>query len=160
MYLFILTIFNEGTYLTFSSSIFHKALKVGIITIWKRASVSFLMLSAKQGNYWYLFLVWPIMYRWLNPGPPALEVSTLWNRRYNREIVSFTRMSYSGCHGFEPTQHSIPFKLTKSIKRSRQTCFANKNNSTLFVTISFNFKGWRENYIWTKKGQHLQLFSI
>ena len=45
-------IFNEGVYLTFKS-IFHKALKVGIIVIWERACVFLLMLSAKQGNYWY-----------------------------------------------------------------------------------------------------------
>ena len=38
------------------------------------------MLSAKQGNYWYHFYyVWyDSVLNWgLNPGPPALEASTL-----------------------------------------------------------------------------------
>ena len=37
------------------------------------------MLSAKQGNYWYhLYIVFGItLDRGLNPGPPALDASTL-----------------------------------------------------------------------------------
>ena len=64
-------------------SICHKALKDGIaIFIFeKRASVSPLMFSAKQGNHWYHFFkhLWydEVLYRGLNPGPPALEASTL-----------------------------------------------------------------------------------
>ena len=58
--LFVFTIFIKGAYLTFKS-IFHVVLKDGIIAIWERASVSLLMLSAKQRNYWYHIvtsLVW------------------------------------------------------------------------------------------------------
>ena len=53
---FLQMIFNEGDILTLKS-IFHMILKDGIIAIWERerASVSLLMLSAKQGNNWYHF---------------------------------------------------------------------------------------------------------
>ena len=45
----------------------------------ERASISLLMLSAKQGNYWYHFYLWydAFLVGRLNPGPPALEASTL-----------------------------------------------------------------------------------
>ena len=68
--------------------IFHKALKDRIIAFLafsfsffrERASVSLLMLSAKQGNHWYQVQhLWydAIRYRGLNFGPPALGTSTL-----------------------------------------------------------------------------------
>ena len=48
---------------------------------WERASISLLMLSVKQGNYWYHFLLslWydAVLVGGLNPEPPALEASTL-----------------------------------------------------------------------------------
>ena len=47
----------------------------------KRLYFPFLLLSAKQGNYWYHFitsLVWRDPWRGIEPlGPPALEASTL-----------------------------------------------------------------------------------
>jgi len=43
-------IFNEGAYLTFRA-IFHLGHKRSFFL--ERASISYLMLSAKQGNYWY-----------------------------------------------------------------------------------------------------------
>jgi len=59
-----LTIINKGAHIIFDlivyKWIFHKALKDGIFAIcyfqkFERASISFLMLSAKQVNYWYHF---------------------------------------------------------------------------------------------------------
>ena len=35
------------------------------------------MFSAKQGNYWYHFLYDAVLDWGLNPGPPALEASTI-----------------------------------------------------------------------------------
>ena len=58
----------------------NQTFKDGIVAIWERASISLLMLSAKQGNYWYrCWRLWfdLVLYRGLNPGPPALDASTL-----------------------------------------------------------------------------------
>ena len=61
--MFVLTIFNEGAYLT--KSVFHKAhIKMVFFAIsylkflenLEKASVSLLMLSVKQGKHWYHFL--------------------------------------------------------------------------------------------------------
>ena len=73
--LFVVTIFNEGAYLTFKS-IFNKTLKDGFIFYfifsWERASiVSLLMLGAKQVNYWHHFstsLVWCGPWLRIEPG--------------------------------------------------------------------------------------------
>ena len=44
---------------------------------WERASISLLMFSAKQGNYWYYFWYDAVLDWGLKPGPPALWASTL-----------------------------------------------------------------------------------
>ena len=45
----------------------------------ERASIFLLMMSAKQGNYWYHFCLWygAVLVGRLNPGLLALEASTL-----------------------------------------------------------------------------------
>ena len=52
-----------------------------ILILEKQPVFPFLMFSAKQGNYWYLFLyrIWydAFLVWGLNPVPPALEASTL-----------------------------------------------------------------------------------
>ena len=57
LFRFVSVVFNEVAYLTFES-IFDKDLKDSIIFIFllfeKDPVFPFLMLSAKQGNYWYL----------------------------------------------------------------------------------------------------------
>jgi len=83
-----LTININGAYLKFKS-IFQKTHTYSIIAIWERASVSLVMLSAKQGNHWYHFYrLWydSVLDRELNPGPSERVASTLelsWlSRRY------------------------------------------------------------------------------
>ena len=53
LYAFVSTIFNEGAYLTFKSSI--RPSKMVLLLFEKEPVFPFLMLSAKQGNYWYHF---------------------------------------------------------------------------------------------------------
>ena len=52
-----------------------------ILILEKEPVFAFLMFSAKQGNYWYHFynVFWyDAVLDWgLNPGPPALDASTL-----------------------------------------------------------------------------------
>jgi len=48
-----------------------------ILILEKEPEIPFLMFSAKQGNYWYHSYNVFGMTRSLNPGPPALEASTI-----------------------------------------------------------------------------------
>ena len=49
-----------------------------VLILEKEPVFSFFMFSALQGNYWYQRLWYDAVLDWgLNPGPPALEASTL-----------------------------------------------------------------------------------
>jgi len=81
---FVSMIFNKGAYLT--KPIFHKALKDGIFAIWesrefgKSQYFPFQWWVPNKGTTGTIFItsmVWRGLYQGLNPGPPALEASTL-----------------------------------------------------------------------------------
>ena len=86
MHLFLVCLFRR--YLTreliWHKSIFHKALKDGIIVIlrfafWERSDVSLLMLSTKQENHGCHLLTSmheAVLNQSFNPGPPSLDAIT------------------------------------------------------------------------------------
>ena len=97
---FVSTIINEGANLTFEL-IFHNALKYGIIAIWKRDSVSLLMLSAKQENYWYHFynsFVWCSLLSGIEPRTSrtrSQHSTTRLSRRRSSTQWNFTFVIFS-----------------------------------------------------------------
>ena len=55
-----------------------------ILILEKEPIFPFLMLSAKQGYYWYHF--YNVLDWGLNPGPPALEASTLYHKAIDEAV--------------------------------------------------------------------------
>ena len=105
---------------------------------WERASIfPFLMFSAKQGNYWYhfnnVFGMTRSLTEELNPGPPALEASTI-------------PLGYRGGGrwlGIEPgTFHTRSTHSTARLSRRRQLRIIKNTNvlinlPTLYLHLPF-----------------------
>ena len=74
-------------------------LKKSYLNSSERAGISLLMLIAKQGNYWYhfynVFGMTRSLTEGLNPGPPALEASTL---PLCKEVLSIYCSDCNNCY--------------------------------------------------------------
>ena len=77
IFFILVTMANDLQLRMISIQDFYPLLFFPILILEKEPVLPFLMLSAKQGNYWYHFYNVFGMMRSLNPGPPAHEASTL-----------------------------------------------------------------------------------
>ena len=111
----------------------------------------FLMLSAKQGNYWYHFynVLYDAVLDWgLNPGPPALNASTL-PLGYQQAVLDW------GLNPGHPALNAstlplgyqeavITHWLTNTQEKNRTSyCYPSKQVKMIFIFIKkkgFNFK--------------------